>query len=295
MCTYQRYLWLCDAVVTLASEDTKSCADSSISFLAHATKNALVMCTVLFSCKTAAIRRNVARRWFLRVTIGRCIAALCLGFLCFLMTGCGGGASATTTPPPPPPGAGVFQFSSSSLDFGSVNVGSNKALTISLSNTGGSSLTVTQLSMSSAVFVLSGVTLPLNLNAGQSVTGTITFTPSSSGSASGTLTATVNSATAGTLNLTGSGATPPPPPPPPGHSVGLSWSPSSSSGVVSYNIYRSGAASGPYTKIGNATATTFTDSTVQAGQTYFYTLTAVDGSNVESATSPPVSATIPTP
>lgn len=234
----------------------------------------------------------------MKVTIGRCIAVLCLGFLCISMTGCGGGASATTTPPNNTPSAGVFQFSSSSLDFGSVNVGSSKAMTISMSNTGGSSLTVTQFSMNSQVFAMSGVTLPLTLNPGQSTNGTITFTPAAAGSASGTVSAIVNSSAAGTLNLTGSGAAsgPPPPPPPPGsHKVDLSWSPSSTVGVVSYNIYRSGAAAGPYSKIGNATTNTFTDSTVQAGQTYFYTLTAVDGSNVESATSTPVSATVPTP
>ena len=83
--------------------------------------------------------QNVTRRWILKVTIRRCIAVLGLGWLCFVMTSCGGGASATTTPPPNnPPSAGVFQFSSSSLDFGSVNVGSSKSLTVSMSNTGGS-------------------------------------------------------------------------------------------------------------------------------------------------------------
>lgn len=250
-----------------------------------------------FTCKTAAVSTNVARRWVLKATISRCIAVLCLASLCFLMTGCGGGASATTSPPPPPPpSAGVFQFSSSSLDFGSVNVGTSKALTISMSNAGGSNLTVTQFSMNGAAFVLGGITLPLTLNAGQSTSGTITFTPSGAGSASGTLNAMINSTTAGTLGLSGTGAAPPPPPPPPGtHTVDLSWSPSSSTSVVSYNIYRSAASAGPYARIGNATGTTFTDSTVQAGQTYFYTLTAVDGSNTESATSPPVSATVPTP
>lgn len=163
-----------------------------------------------------------------------------------------------------------------------------------MSNAGGSNLTVTQFSMNGATFVLSGITLPLTLNAGQSTSGTITFTPSGAGSASGTLSAMINSTTAGTLGLSGTGAAPPPPPPGT-HTVDLSWSPSSSTSVVSYNIYRSAASAGPYARIGNATGTTFTDSTVQAGQTYFYTLTAVDGSNTESATSPPVSATVPTP
>jgi len=274
----------------------KSCADVAATNSYARTNNAPVNLHGLVLMQDRSGSKNVARRWVLKVTIGRCIAVLCLGFLCFSMTGCGGGASATTTPPPNnPPSSGVFQFSSSSLDFGSVSVGSSKALTISMSNTGGSSLTVNQLSMNAPVFSVSGVTLPLTLNAGQSVNGTITFTPSAAGPASGTLTAMINSSAAGTVGLTGSGSTTPPPPPPGSHTVDLSWSASSTVGVVSYNIYRSGASAGPYSKIGNATATTFTDSTVQAGQTYFYTLTAVNASNVESATSTPVSATVPTP
>ena len=46
---------------------------------------------------------------------------------------------------------------------------------------------------------------------------------------------------------------------------------------------------------GAASLTTYTDSTVQAGQTYFYVATSVDSNNVESAFSDETSATIPTP
>ena len=223
--------------------------------------------------------------------IVRGIVLLALVSIVFLMTGCGGGASATTTNPPPPAN---FQFSASSLSFGNVNVGSNKTLTISMSNNGGSSVTVTQLSMNASVFSISGVSLPLTLNAGQSASGSIMFTPSSAGTVNGTLSAMSSSGSVGSVGLSGNGVNPPPPPPGT-HTVDLSWTASSTVGVVSYNIYRSGASAGPYSKIGNSTSTTFTDSTVQGGQTYWYTLTAVDGSNVESATSTPVSTTIPTP
>lgn len=89
------------------------------------------------------------------------------------------------------------------------------------------------------------------------------------------------------------GPTPSPTPTPSGHSVALSWSPSSSTDVVSYNVYRSSASSGPFTKIGNASGTNFTDSSVQAGQTYFYTVTSVDNKNVESTEPTPVSVTTP--
>jgi len=55
---------------------------------------------------------------------------------------------------------------------------------------------------------------------------------------------------------------------------------------------------GPYTKINSAldATTTFTDAgTVQAGNTYYWVVTALNSSNLESAHSGEVSATIPTP
>jgi len=42
-------------------------------------------------------------------------------------------------------------------------------------------------------------------------------------------------------------------------------------------------------------STTYTDSTVQAGVTYFYVVTAVDSSGNESVYSNQASATVPTP
>lgn len=87
--------------------------------------------------------------------------------------------------------------------------------------------------------------------------------------------------------------TPTPTPSPSAHSVALTWSASSSSGVIGYNVYRSTTASGSYVRVGNVVGTTFTDSTVQAGQTYFYTVTTVNTANLESAPSSPISATVP--
>ena len=81
----------------------------------------------------------------------------------------------------------------------------------------------------------------------------------------------------------------------PQHSVALSWNPSSSS-VVGYNVYRGTTTGGPYSKITSMNAdTTFMDSSVQSGQTYFYVTTAVDGSGKESANSNQTQAVIPTP
>ena len=67
--------------------------------------------------------------------------------------------------------------------------------------------------------------------------------------------------------------------------------------VVGYNVYRATISGGPYTKINSALdgSTTYTDSTVQAGTTYYYVTTAVDGSGTESTHSNQVQAVIPTP
>lgn len=66
--------------------------------------------------------------------------------------------------------------------------------------------------------------------------------------------------------------------------VSLSWTASISSGVSGYNVYRAGTSAGPFTKVNASlvTATSFTDTTVQSGQTYYYVLTAVDASTNES-------------
>jgi len=79
------------------------------------------------------------------------------------------------------------------------------------------------------------------------------------------------------------------------HSVNLSWTASSSPNVAGYNVYRGTASGGPYTKVNSApvSGTTYTDTTVQPGQTYYYVVTAVDTSNAESAYSSPVQAVVP--
>jgi uncharacterized repeat protein (TIGR03803 family) len=68
------------------------------------------------------------------------------------------------------------------------------------------------------------------------------------------------------------------------HSVGLSWDPSTSKNIIGYNVYRGPTANGPFTKINSQLDpnTSYTDTTVQSGQTYFYAATAVDNQNVES-------------
>jgi hypothetical protein len=81
------------------------------------------------------------------------------------------------------------------------------------------------------------------------------------------------------------------------HSVSLNWTASISPNVSGYNVYRGTSSSGPYTKV-NPTlivGTSYQDTAVQAGQTYYYVATAVDSSAIESAYSNQAPAVIPYP
>ncbi len=82
---------------------------------------------------------------------------------------------------------GALTATPTSLAFGSVQVGNSANLSETLTNTGGSTITLSAATPSGTGFSLSGLTLPLNLNANQSVTFTATFTPTSADAASGSI------------------------------------------------------------------------------------------------------------
>ena len=82
---------------------------------------------------------------------------------------------------------GALTASPLSLNFGSVLLGSNQTLAETLTNSGGSSLTVTQANATGAGFSVSGLSLPLTLGAGQSQLFNVIFAPSATGSSSGNL------------------------------------------------------------------------------------------------------------
>ena len=99
---------------------------------------------------------------------------------------------------------GTLSPSPSSLNFGSVQVGSNQALPETLTNTGGSTVTVTQVNPTGTGFSVSGLSFPLILAAGQSQAFNVTFTPSSAGSNSGSL-AIISDSSNSPLNISLSG------------------------------------------------------------------------------------------
>ena len=80
------------------------------------------------------------------------------------------------------------------------------------------------------------------------------------------------------------------------HSAVLSWAASSpGTGVVGYDVYRGTTEGGPYILLNSSPVqgVTYTDTTVQSGQTYFYVTVAVDSSGNQSVYSNQVQAVIP--
>jgi hypothetical protein len=186
---------------------------------------------------------------------------------------------------------GQFNVAPATLNFGSVRAGSRASLKGILSATR-SPVTVSSITTTSAEFAVSGISMPLTVAAGQSVPFTVTFSPQSSGAAAARLAFLSNAGNSlATESLTGSGVATVP------HSVTLSWAASSSAGVVGYNVYRSTVSGRSYARItsspdGNLS---YTDSTVSAGQSYFYVVTAVDRTGAESTYSNQAQAVVPTP
>jgi hypothetical protein len=95
-----------------------------------------------------------------------------------------------------------------SLSLGSVAVGSSRTQALALSNSGGSSLTISGATVSGTGFSVSGLTFPYTLAAGGSASLSVIFTPSTTGTDSATLSLSSNASdpTVG-VSLTGSGTT----------------------------------------------------------------------------------------
>lgn len=186
--------------------------------------------------------------------------------------------------------AGQLQLTPTALNFGNVVTGASATLNGALSASG-SSVTISGATLSSTEFSVSGIALPMTLAAGQTAAYTVTFLPNATGSTSGTLafaSNASNSTVKQTLSGSGTAAAQ--------HTVNLSWTPSSTQSVVSYNVYRSGASGGPYAQLTSADANaSWSDASVSAGQTYYYVVTSVDGTGTESAYSNQAKAVIPTP
>jgi len=187
------------------------------------------------------------------------------------------------------PATYILSASQTSISFGGVNTGSSSVQAVTFTNAGNSTITVSGVSVSGAGFTAGGISSGQMVSPGQSATLNVTFAPASAGSVAGSATVSSNAASSpSTVSLSGTGTQPV------AHSVTLGWI-ASTSPVAGYNVYRSTISGGPYAKLNSSAvnSTSYTDSTVQSGQTYFYSATSVDSSGNESPFSTEVTATIP--
>lgn len=176
------------------------------------------------------------------------------------------------------------------LNFGNVTVGNQLSMPLTLTASNGA-VTISSLTISEPEFTVTGLTLPQTIASGQSISVTVVFKPTISGTASGQLTLKSDAGNSPTsVAVTGTGIIAG------SHSTDLSWN-ASVDPVIGYNIYRGTTRGGPYGKVNDVldSATTYTDTGVHAGATYFYVVTAVAADSHESAYSNEVKVVIPTP
>ncbi|MGD0124662.1 MAG: choice-of-anchor D domain-containing protein [Terriglobia bacterium] len=193
--------------------------------------------------------------------------------------GTGGGSSPSLT------------LSSASLAFGSQPVdATSSAQTVTLSNTGSAALSITSLTITgtnAGNFAEIGNTCGSSVAAGGTCTVAVTFTPSAAGSSTAALSITDNATgSPQSVSLSGTGA----------HDVILSWTASTTPGVLGYDVYRGTTSGGESSTPLNSSpinGITFTDSNVTAGQAYYYVITTVNSNDAQSASSSETSVTVP--
>jgi hypothetical protein len=185
-----------------------------------------------------------------------------------------------------------------SLSFSSLNfwnepvsvISSSQVLT--LTNTGSAALSISSIAFTgaNAADFTQVNTCGASLAAGGSCTIAILFTPSAIGARVASLVITDNaSGSPQSVSLSGTGV----------HDVVLTWTANETSGVTGYNVYRGTTSGGESSTALNSTpinGTTYPDTNVTAGASYYYVVKAVGSDGVtQSASSNEASATVPSP
>ncbi len=115
-------------------------------------------------------------------------------------SGNGGNSSNHTASP------SQLSATSSSLSFGTVTLGGGKSLSETITNSGASSIAISQVTVSGTGFSVSGISAPMSLSPGQGATFNVVFSPSTTGSVSGNVTITSSASDAAlTIPLGGTG------------------------------------------------------------------------------------------
>ena len=215
----------------------------------------------------------------------------------------------------------ALQLSPSSLNFGSQKVNSLTTRSMSILNSGEVPLTISGVTVMGSGFSASNVYPGMTLAPKQQATVQVSFRPLSSQVASGKLTIlSGNLSSAATLPLAGTGVSSAAPATsarvatasvaavstsasspraalttnPTSNTIHLAWGPSSSSNV-GYRVYRGSISGGPYPDHTAApiSALAYDDASVVVGSTYYYVVTSVGSSGLESKYSNEARATVP--
>jgi hypothetical protein len=203
-------------------------------------------------------------------------------------TGSPQAVSLTGTGVPP-----VVSLSPTSLIFGNEPVDTTSSpFAVTVKNTGNAALNITSTAISgaNATDFTEDDSCSSSLAAGGNCTIAILFAPSARGTRTASLTVTDNAGSSPPpIPLSGTGT----------HDVILSWTSSTTAGVVGYYVYRGTISEGESEAPLNSTpisGTTFADANVTAGATYYYVVTAVAADDItQSGDSNEVRATVPSP
>jgi len=175
-----------------------------------------------------------------------------------------------------------------SLSFGNVLTGtSSPTQNVTITNTGNSNVTISQITTSGAGYSVTGGSTPVTLTPSQNLVLGVQFSPTATGAVSGTISIVSNATgSPATVTVSGTGVVQ--------HTVSLTWIASTST-VAGYNVYRSTTNGSGYVKINTSLVAglAYTDGNVTSGTTYYYVTTAVDSSSNESSFSNQATAVIP--
>jgi hypothetical protein len=104
------------------------------------------------------------------------------------------------------PGAATISVAPASVSFGSVAVGGAASQSVTISNGGGSNVTVMQASSTAAGVTITGISLPLTIGPGKQSTFNVVFSPKAAGALSGNVSVLSDvSSSPSTVSLSGTG------------------------------------------------------------------------------------------
>jgi hypothetical protein len=186
----------------------------------------------------------------------------------------------------------TLTLESTTVPFGDVSDGIPSYQSVSLTDSGLYTLTISAGTITGTGFTISRPKFPLSIMPGDSASLEIEFDPTTPGVSDGSVTLTSNSSTGTTssISLSGTGITA-------SYEVNLTWDAPTDSpdAVAGYSVYRAISGSSTYELLNSSldATTAYTDATVQGGTSYSYYVESVDGEGNHSVPSNDFAVSVP--